>query len=67
MKLLTKQKKTPRFRERIYGCWVIREFGINMYTPLYLNWITNKDLLYSTGNSAQSYMAAWMGREFRGK
>ena len=27
-----------------------REFGIDMYTLLYLKWITNKDLLYSTGN-----------------
>ena len=35
-----------------------------MYTLLYLKWITNKDLLYSTGNSAQCYMAAWMGGEF---
>ena len=33
-----------------------------MYTVLYLKWITNKDLLYTTGNSAQCYMAAWMGR-----
>ena len=24
----------------------------------------NKDLLYSTGNSAQCYVAAWMGEEF---
>ena len=31
-----------------------------MYTLLYLKWITNKDLLYSTGNSAQSYVAACM-------
>ena len=30
----------------------------------YLKWITNKDLLYSTGNSAQCYVAAWMGGEF---
>ena len=29
------------------------EFGIDMYTLLYLKEITNKDLLYSTGNSAQ--------------
>ena len=28
------------------------EFGIDMYTLLYLKWITNKNLLYSTGNSA---------------
>ena len=35
-----------------------------MYTLLYLKWITNKDLLYSTGNSAQCYVAAWVGGEF---
>ena len=29
------------------------EFGTDMYTPLYLKQITNKDLLYSTGNAAQ--------------
>ena len=29
------------------------EFGIDMYTLLYLKRITNKDLLNSTGNSAQ--------------
>ena len=38
-----------------------REFGMVMYTLLYLKWIVNKDLLYSTWNSAQSYVAAWMG------
>ena len=32
---------------------IVREFGIDMYTLLYLKWITNKDLLYSIGNSAQ--------------
>jgi len=32
------------------------EFGIDTYTLLYLKWITNKDLLYSTGNSAQYYV-----------
>ena len=32
---------------------IVREFGIDMSTLLYLKWITNKDLLYSTGNSAQ--------------
>ena len=39
---------------------VVREFEIDMYTLLYLKWITNKDLLYSSGNSAQCYVAAWM-------
>ena len=40
---------------------------MDMYTLLYLKWITNKDLLYSSGNSAQYYGAAWMGGEFRGE
>ena len=38
-----------------------REFGMNMYTLLYLKWIANKDLVHSTGNSARCYMAAWIG------
>ena len=49
------------------GCWregIVREFGMDMYTLLCLKWVTTKDLLYSTGNSAQCYMAAWMGGEF---
>jgi len=49
------------------GEGIVREFGMDMYTRLYLKWITNKDLLYSTGNPAQCYMAAWMGGEFGGE
>ena len=45
----------------------VREFGMGMYTVLYLKWITNKDLLYSAGNSTQCYVAAWMGGEFGGE
>ena len=41
--------------------------GMDMYTLLYLKWITNKDLMYSTGNSAQCYGVAWMGRGFGGE
>ena len=37
---------------------------MDMYTLLYLKWIANKDLLYSTGNSVQCYVAAWIGRAF---
>ena len=37
---------------------------MDTYTLLHLKWIANKDLLYSTGNSAQCYVAAWMGGEF---
>ena len=37
---------------------IVREFGPDMHILLYLKWITNKDLLYSPGNSAQCYVAA---------
>ena len=37
---------------------------MDMYTLLYLKWITNKDLLYSTGNSAQYSVTASLGKEF---
>ena len=40
---------------------IVREFGMDMYTFLYLKWITNKNLLYSTCNSTQCYVPAWMG------
>ena len=46
---------------------VVRKFEINMYTLLYLKWITNKDLLYSTANSTQCYVAVWKGGEFGGE
>ena len=53
-----------RLTERTYGYgggegWgrgIVREFGIDMYTLLYIKWITNMDLLYSTGNAAQYYV-----------
>ena len=54
--------------------WLMRlssssmEFGMDLITLLCLKWTTNKDLLYSTGNSAQCYVAAWIkvrfGREW---
>ena len=31
---------------------IIREFGMDMDTLLYLKWITNKELLYRTLNSS---------------
>ena len=40
---------------------------MDMYTLLCLKWITKEDLLYSTWNSAQCYMAAWMGGELGGE
>ena len=40
---------------------------MNTYAWLHLEWIPNRDLLYSTGNSAQCSVAAWMGGEFGGE
>ena len=44
-----------------------REFVTNVYTLLCLKGITNKDLLYSSRNSAQYYVASRMGGEFGGE
>ena len=49
------------------GEGIARKFGIAMYTLLYLKWITNKDLLYSTWNLAQCYVAVWMDGKFEGE
>ena len=38
-----------------------------MYVLLYLKWITNRDLLYSTWNFAQYYVAVWMEGRFGGE
>ena len=40
------------------GIWV------DMNTLLFLKWMTNKDLLYSTGNSVECNVADMTGREF---
>ena len=59
---------TVTSRERCgKGKGIVREFEIDMCTLLYLKRIATKDLLYSTGDSAQSYVAAWMGGEFVGE
>ena len=74
MNLLAKQKETHRLKRT--NLWLpgelmrgrnIQEVGIDMYTLPYLKWVINKDLLYSTGNSAESYVAAWMGGEIGGR
>ena len=57
-------KQTHRLREQAChrGRGIVKEFGIHMYVLLYLKWITNRDLLYSTWNSAQCCVAAgWEG------
>ena len=70
MNLFTKQKQTHRLKERTHDCQgarIVMEFGMDMYTLLYFKWITNRSLLYSTGNSAQCYVAAWVGGESGGE
>ena len=47
-----------------WGKGTVRESGMDMYTLLYLKWITNKVPLYSIWNSAQCYVAAWVEGEF---
>ena len=39
------------------------EIGTDMYTPLHVKQITNKDLLYSTGKSTQYSVTAYTGKE----
>ena len=46
---------------------IVREFGLDLYTLLYLKWIANKGLLYSTCGSAQCHVAVWRGGVFRGE
>ena len=40
---------------------------MDIYTLLYLKWITKKVQLYRTENSAQCYVPAWMGGECEGE
>ena len=49
------------------GKGIVRQFEMDRYTLLYFKWMTIKILLYSTKNSAQYYLAAWMGGEFDGE
>ena len=63
------QRRRSSIRHLLYGCQgegTVKEFGMDRYTPLYLKLMINKDLLYNTENSAQCYVAAWMGGEFAG-
>ena len=67
---LIKQKETHRLINELLVVWgegIVREFGIVMYTLPYFKWIAHKGLVYSTWNSTQCYVAAWMGVEFGGE
>ena len=49
------------------GEGIVRVFGMDMNILLHLKWITTKDLLYHTRNSAQCNVAGWVGEEFGGE
>lgn len=38
------------------GEQIVREFWIDIYTLVYLKWITSKNIPYNTGNFAQYYV-----------
>ena len=68
--LFTKQKLSHRCRKQTYGYQggkgggrINWETGIDIYTLLYVKQITNKNLLYSTGNSIQHSVMTYMGIE----
>ena len=54
-------------KEKDGGKRIVKELWLDMYTLLYSKWITNEDLLYSTWNSVQCYVAAQIGGEFGGQ
>ena len=70
MNLFTEQKQTQRHRKHSKGNQrgkagggINQKIGINIYTLLYIKQITNKDLLYSTGNSTQYLVITYKGKE----
>ena len=46
-----------------WGGGINEEIGIKRYTLLYIKKITNKDLLYSTGNYIQYFEITYNGKE----
>ena len=66
MSLLTKQKETHTLKKQTYGCQgegIVREGHV--HTAIFK--MDNKELLYSTWNSTQHYLSAWMGEGFGGE
>ena len=63
---LPRYQHSPTRVVHLLGSITLLKTCVCLYTLLYLKWIISKDLLYSPGNSAQCYMAVWMGGEFGG-
>ena len=49
-------------RETLLG-GINQKLKMNICTLQYIRWITNKDILYSTGNSTQYSVIAYMRKE----
>ena len=57
---------------QVYSCYQLKDvtqslFRREAFTLLYIKQITNKDLLYSTGNPTQCSVIAYWGKELRKK
>ena len=63
MNLFTKQKQTHRHRKQTYGYQREKGFGINIHLLPYIKYITNKDLLYSTGNYTEYFVTTYKVKE----
>ena len=50
-------------RERLVGDRDESGFGTGICTLFYMEWMVNRDLLYSTGNSTQNSVITHMGKE----
>ena len=57
---IKKQQSELDMEKRLVQNW---EIGIDIYTLLYVKQITNKDLLYSTGNSTRYSVMAYMEKK----
>ena len=71
LNLSMKQKQTHRHREQACDCqgagvggWMDWEFGISRCKLLYIDWIKNKVILYSTGNYIQYPVINHNGKEY---
>ena len=69
MNLSTKQRQTHGYREQARGCQgegggirIDQKFGVSTCKLLYLEWITNEILRFSTGNYIQSLWIEHNGR-----
>ena len=69
MNFFTKQKQSHRCGKQTYGYQGREKGGVNWeiwtdtYTLLYIQQMTNGDLLYSTENSTQYTVMIYIGKE----